>query len=111
MVTITPDEKSVEEILSSVAEAVKFLSNPGEKPKIVALTPYNWIGCMHGLKACTERQAIPLATYKRSKAGISVEYTDVVKGDDRLFAQFEEALRVALLNVFLPAAKEAMKKP
>lgn len=111
MVTITPDKKSVEEILSSVAEAVRYLQDSREGAKIIALTPYNWVGCMHGMRACTERHAMPLATYKRSKAGISVEYTDVVKGDDRLFAQFEEALRVALLNVFLPAAKEAMKKP
>jgi len=110
MVTITPDAVSVKEILSSVAEAVRYLQDSREGAKIIALTPYNWIGCMHGMKACTERQAMPLATYKRSKNGISVEYTEIVKNDGTLFAQFEEALRVALLNVFLPAAQKAMKK-
>lgn len=102
MVKIIPDAKSVQEILKAVNEVVEC-RDEDRQPKIIALTPYNWIGCMHGVRACKDRDAVPLATYRWSKTrGLGVEYSEIVQNDDLLRAQFEEALRVALMNVKVP---------
>ena len=96
MVKFIPDSDSVQEILTAVNNVVKWQKE--FKVQVVGLHPTGVIGWYQGYSAIREYQALPLAIYTRTRNGITTEYSGVVAQDPKLFAQFEEAMRVALLN-------------
>ena len=98
MVKIIPDSNSVQSILKSVAEVVRLYTDYNERFQIIGLHPTGDISWYQGWSAISSFHAMPLATYTRTKTGIKVDYEKIVQDDPLLFAQFEEALRVALLN-------------
>lgn len=96
MVKLVPDFQSATAIVKSVLQAVRW--HKGYKVQIVGLHPNGEIDWYQGHSAVREYRALPLAVYTTTKNGIQVEYELIVQKDELLFDQFEEALRVALLN-------------
>jgi hypothetical protein len=96
MVKLIPDSDAVQEILTAVNNVVKW--HKEFKVQAVGMHPAGVIGWYQGYSGIREYKAVPLAIYTRTRNGITAEYSEVVAQDPKLFAQFEEAMRVALLN-------------
>jgi hypothetical protein len=96
MVKLMPDEDSAQAILKAVQDVVD-----GQKDyavQVVGLHSSGAIGWYQGFSAVREYRVMPLAVYTRTRNGVKTEYEGIVANDPKLFAQFEEAMRVALLN-------------
>lgn len=98
MVKLIPDSKSVKEITEAVAYVLRNVTEYNTKFQVVGLNPLGVIEWYQNWSAIGNSRALWLATYTKTKNGIQVEYAPIVQEDFKLFAQFEEALRVALLN-------------
>jgi len=98
MVKLIPDSQSVKEILKSVKEVIRLYTYYNERFQIIGLHPTGRIEWYQNWSSCNSFHALPLATYTRTKQGIQADYEQIVQKDSLLLAQFEEALKVALLN-------------
>lgn len=96
MVKIKPDRQDVKDILYAVKCAVDWQKD--YKVQVVGLNSHGRIAWYQGFSAVREYRVIPLAVYTSTRHGIKTEYEGIVANDPKLFAQFEEAMRVALLN-------------
>jgi hypothetical protein len=96
MVKLIPDFDSATAIVKSVLQVVRWYKD--YKVQIIGLHPNGEIAWYQGHSAVREYRALPLAVYTTTKYGIQVAYEPIVQKDEMLFDQFEEALRVAMLN-------------
>lgn len=96
MVKLMLDSDSVAAIFKAVKEVVDWRND--YKTQVVGLHPCGAIGWYQGHSAVREYRVLPLAVYTKNRHGVKTEYEGIVANDEKLFAQFEEAMRVALLN-------------
>lgn len=96
MVKLNLDKDSVQAILKAVQEVVDWQKDV--KVQVVGLHPCGSIGWYQGFSAVREYRVMPLAVYTTTRHGVKTEYEGIVANDPKLFAQFEEAMRVAMLN-------------
>lgn len=99
MVKIVPDEVAVKQILEAVDLVMKAFNFKkdlnSQKVGLHKSGRIEWYTSLHQLNKFS---SVPLVTYTRTVSGIQVEYDSIVRSDDILHAQFEEAFRVAMLN-------------
>lgn len=98
MVKLIPDSDSVQQIFKAVAEVVRLYNEYSQKFQIIGLHPTGRIDWYQNWSAVNSFRALPLVTYTRTQNGLFTDYEKIIQDDPLLFAQFEEAMRVALLN-------------